>query len=83
MDKRTRIGKRERAVTKRGNAFLRWVRLKHEAKTARQAEAGIEATEQPGINAATQEALIRQAAIDWFYYSRYGYRRISKIWRSG
>jgi Protein of unknown function (DUF3306) len=60
MDKSFRIGKRERAVTERGNVFLRWVRLKHEAKTtAQQAEAvstSVEAVaEQPGINAATQE----------------------------
>jgi hypothetical protein len=60
MDKRIRIGKRERAVTERDNVFLRWVQLKHEAKTtAQQAEAvstGVEAaTEQPGINAAMQE----------------------------
>jgi hypothetical protein len=60
MVKRVRIGKRERAVTERGNVFLRWVRLKHEAKTtAQQAEAvstSVEAaTEQPGINAAMQE----------------------------
>jgi hypothetical protein len=60
MDKSFRIGKRERAVTEKDNVFLRWVRLKHEAKTtAQQAEAvstGVEAaTEQPGINAAMQE----------------------------
>jgi hypothetical protein len=60
MDKRVRIGKREQAVTERGNVFLRWVRLKHEAKTtAQQAEAvstGVEAVaEQRGINAAVQE----------------------------
>jgi hypothetical protein len=60
MDKRVQIGKRERAVTERGNVFLRWVRLKHEAKTtAQQAEAvstSVEAVaEQPGINAAMQE----------------------------
>ena len=47
-------------MTERGNVFLRWVRLKHEAKTtAQQAEAvstGVEAaTEQSGINAAMQE----------------------------
>ena len=47
-------------MTERGNVFLRWVRLKHEAKTtAQQAEAvstDVEAaTEQPGINAAMQE----------------------------
>jgi Protein of unknown function (DUF3306) len=60
MNKRIRIGKRARAVTARDNVFLRWVRLKHEAKTtAQQAEAvstGVEATTgQPGINAAMQE----------------------------
>jgi len=60
MDQRLRTGKREGAVTERGNVFLRWVRLKHEAKTtAQQAEAvstGVEAaTEQSGINAAMQE----------------------------
>ncbi len=60
MDKRFRIGKRERAVTERDNVFLRWVQLKHEAKTtAQQAEAvstGVEAaTEQPGINVAMPE----------------------------
>jgi hypothetical protein len=60
MDKSVWIGKRERAVTERGNVFLRWVRLKHEAKTtAQQAEAvstSVEAVaEQPGINAAMQE----------------------------
>jgi hypothetical protein len=60
MDKRLRIGKKERAVTEIRNVFLRWVRLKHEAKTtAQQAEAvstGVEAVaEQPGINAAMQE----------------------------
>jgi len=47
-------------VTERFNVFLRWVRLKHEAKTtAQQAEAvstSVEAVaEQPGINAAMQE----------------------------
>jgi Protein of unknown function (DUF3306) len=47
-------------VTEKGNVFLRWVRLKREAKaTVQQAEAvstGIEAsTEQSGINAAMQE----------------------------
>ncbi len=47
-------------MTERGNVFLRWVRLKHEAKTtAQQAEAvstSVEAVaEQPGINAAMQE----------------------------
>ena len=47
-------------MTEKGNVFLRWVRLKHEAKTtARLAEAvltGVEAaTEQPEINAAIQE----------------------------
>ena len=60
MDKSVWIGKRERAVTERGNVFLRWVRLKHEAKTtAQQAEAvstSVEAVaEQPGINSAMQE----------------------------
>jgi hypothetical protein len=60
MDNSFRIGKREWAVTEKGNVFLRWVRLKHEVKTtAQQAEAvstGIEAaTEQSGINAAMQE----------------------------
>ena len=60
MDKRFRIGKRERAVTDRANAFARWVRLKHKAKaTAQQAEAvstsAEAASEQPGINAAMQE----------------------------
>ena len=60
MDKRVRIGKRERAVTDRANAFARWVRLKHKAKaTAQQAEAvstrAEAAAEQPGINAAMQE----------------------------
>jgi hypothetical protein len=60
MDKRLRIGKKERAVTEIRNVFLRWVRLKHEAKTtAQQAEAvstGVEAaTAQPGINVAMQE----------------------------
>jgi Protein of unknown function (DUF3306) len=60
MDKRVRIGKRERVVTDRANAFARWVRLKHEAKaTAQQAEAvstrAEAAAEQPGINAAMQE----------------------------
>jgi len=60
MDKRVRIGKRERAVTDRANAFARWVRLKHKAKAAaQQAEAastGAEAAaEQPGIYAAMQE----------------------------
>jgi len=47
-------------VTEKGNVFLRWVRLKHEAKTtAQQAEAvsiDVEAaTVHPGINAAVQE----------------------------
>jgi len=47
-------------VTERDNVFLRWVQLKHEAKTtAQQAEAvstGVEAaTEQPGINVAMPE----------------------------
>jgi hypothetical protein len=60
MDKRLRIGKKERAVTEIRNVFLRWVRLKHEAKTtAQQAEAvstGVDAaTAQPGINVAMQE----------------------------
>jgi hypothetical protein len=60
MDKGFRIGKRERAVSERGNVFLRWVRLKNEAKTtAQQAEAvstGVEAgTGQPAINPAMQE----------------------------
>ena len=60
MDNSFRIGKREWAVTEKGNVLLRWVRLKHEVKTtAQQAEAistGIEAaTEQLGINAAMQE----------------------------
>jgi uncharacterized protein DUF3306 len=60
MDKCFRTGKRERAVTERGNVFLRWMRLKHEAKTtAQQAEAvstDVEAaTEQPGINSPMQE----------------------------
>jgi hypothetical protein len=60
MDKCYRIEKRERAVTARDNIFLRWVRLKHEAKTtAQQAEAvptGVEATTgQPEIKAAIQE----------------------------
>ena len=64
MDKRVWIGKRERAVTERRNVFLRWVRLKHEAKTtAQQAEAvstGVEAVaEQPSINAAMQEPFDR------------------------
>ena len=64
MDKRFRIGKRERAVTERRNVFLRWVRLKHEAKTtAQQAEAvstGVEAVaEQPSINAVMQEPFDR------------------------
>jgi hypothetical protein len=59
MDKRVQIGKRERAVTERANVFLRWVQLKHEAKTtAQQAEAvstGVDAaTAQPGINVAMQ-----------------------------
>jgi hypothetical protein len=57
MDNSFRIGKRKRAVTESDNVFLRWVRLKHEAKTtAQQAEAvstGVEAAaEQSGINAA-------------------------------
>src|SRR3981189_3250390 len=57
MDKRFGIGKRERAVTERGNVFLRWVRLKHTAQQAEAASTGVEAaTEQPGIDAATQEA---------------------------
>ncbi len=47
-------------MTERDNVFLRWVQLKHEAKTtAQQAEAvstGVEAaTEQPGINVAMPE----------------------------
>ncbi len=47
-------------MTEKGNVFLRWVRLKHEAKTtAQQAEAvsiDVEAaTVHPGINAAVQE----------------------------
>jgi len=47
-------------VTEKGNVFLRWVRLKHEAKTtAQQVEAvsiDVEAaTVHPGINAAVQE----------------------------
>jgi hypothetical protein len=47
-------------VTEKGNVFLRWVELKHEAKTtAQRAEAvstSVEAaTEQSGINAAMQE----------------------------
>jgi Protein of unknown function (DUF3306) len=59
MDKRLRIGKKERAVIDRANVFVRWVRLKHKAKAAaQQAEAvstGVEATEEPGVNAAVQE----------------------------
>jgi hypothetical protein len=60
MDKRFRIGKRERTVTDRANPFARWVRLKHKANaTAQQAEAvstsAEAAAEQPGINAAMQE----------------------------
>jgi Protein of unknown function (DUF3306) len=48
-------------VTEKGNVFLRWVKLKHEAKTtARQAEAiSIDvgaATVHPGLNSAVQEA---------------------------
>ena len=47
-------------MTEKGNVFLRWVRLKHEAKTtAQQVEAvsiDVEAaTVHPGINAAVQE----------------------------
>jgi hypothetical protein len=57
MDKRFRIGKRERAVTERGNVFLRWVRLKHTAQQAEAVSTDVEAaTEQPEIDAATQEA---------------------------
>lgn len=60
MDRRFRIGKRERTVTNRANAFARWVRLKHKANaTGQQAEAvstSVEAVaEQPGINPAMQE----------------------------
>jgi hypothetical protein len=60
MDKRFWIGKRERTVTDRANAFARWVRLKHKANaTQQQAEAvstsAEAAAEQPGINPAMQE----------------------------
>jgi hypothetical protein len=56
MDKRFRIGMRERAVTERGNVFLRWVRLKHTAQQSGAVSTGVEAaTEQPGIDAAMQE----------------------------
>ena len=60
MDKRFWIGKRERTVTDRANAFARWVRLKHKANaTQQQAEAvstsAEAAAEQPGINPAMRE----------------------------
>ena len=60
MDKCFWIGKRERTVTDRANAFARWVRLKHKANaTQQQAEAvstsAEAAAEQPGINPAMQE----------------------------
>jgi hypothetical protein len=56
MDKRFRIGMRERAVTERGNVFLRWVRLKRTAQQTGAVSTGVEAaTEQPGIDAAMQE----------------------------
>jgi hypothetical protein len=59
MDKRLRIGKKELAVIDRVNVFVRWVQLKHKARAAaQQAEAvstGVEAIEQPGVNAAMQE----------------------------
>jgi hypothetical protein len=60
VDKRFPIGRRERAVTEKANVFLRWMRLKHDAKTtahqAAAASTGVEAaTEQPAGNAAMQE----------------------------
>jgi hypothetical protein len=60
VDKRLPVGKRERAVTEKANVFLRWVQLKHDAKTAAQqapaVSTGVEpATGQPAGNAAMEE----------------------------
>jgi uncharacterized protein DUF3306 len=55
MDKRFRIGKRERAVTDGANAFTRWVRLKHKAQADAGSTSAEAAAELPGINAAMLE----------------------------
>jgi hypothetical protein len=53
MDKRFRIGMRERAVTERGNVFLRWVRLKHTAQQSGAVSTGVEAAMQEPFDPAS------------------------------